>query len=373
MIRLFKPVVDVADVSRALSRVLESGQLAEGPEVLKFEETLGEMMVLPRDRRVLTVNSGTTAITMALKLAGVGPGSEVITTPMTCLATNLPIAHLGAKAVWADIDPETGFVNIESVVASVNRKTAAVLAVDWGGEANISRWNRLTTAVWNRAGEEVPIVRDAAHCLPTPGQGAQFVAYSFQAIKFLTCGDGGALVLSDALVDLARRMRWFGLERGRGPEQRCEMPGYKWHMNDLAAAMGRANRAAATAAMRQAHRNAWTLSTALHSHVGKGRLLAIPRVYEGHQFWLYTIRVQERDRFIEFARRRGVECSQVHTRNDEHPVFRAGRARIGDGGLTHIDTYAATQVSIPVGAHVGQEALAVVANTVIDWAEGADR
>ncbi|HEX7094520.1 MAG TPA: DegT/DnrJ/EryC1/StrS family aminotransferase, partial [Acidimicrobiales bacterium] len=242
----------------------------------------------------------------------------------------------------------------------------------------------------------IPVIRDAAHCAPH-GAGrearlADFTAYSFQAIKFVTCGDGGALVTPNEFVERARLLRWYGLDRATNRDrstQRITEAGYKWHMNDIAASIGLANLELgmredrllipARGPLGERRRTAAFYYSKLWPHVRgetrpQSRLLAIPTASDrdalDHDWWLYTIHVEDRDRFVAFAKRRGVECSLVHVRNDYHPVF-DGPAR--PAKLPGVDFFAKHQVAIPIGSHLDAEKREVVANTVIDWAEGADR
>jgi dTDP-4-amino-4,6-dideoxygalactose transaminase len=379
VIRLFRTSVS-ADAADRVARVLASGQLAEGPTVETFESQLAGKLSLAPDYDVLTVNSGTTALTLALMLAGVGPGDEVVTSPMTCLATNLPILHCGATPVWADVDRLTGLLDPDSVAKRVTAKTRAILGVDWGGRVDFNNWQSVYRVAQDAfRNREIPVIRDAAHCLPRPGRGADYVAYSFQAIKHLTTGDGGALVVPREKAEQARRMRWFGLDRRkesfRGGQQ-TDVVGFKWHMNEIAAAIGLANMPLAYGAYATRATNADYYYDRFQDRdrrtlIGP-RLLAI-QPYNGggttnHHLWLYTILVEDRDAFIEFARRRGIEASQVHTRNDDQPLFRDYRRK-----LPGVDYFAAHQVAIPVGNWLAPDEVETVANAVVDWAQGATK
>ena len=129
MIPLFK-VWMAEDLSRVNS-VLRSGYIGQGAVVEEFESRLAERIGSPY---VLAVNSGTSALDLALSVIGVGPGDEVISTPMTCSATNHAINNRGAQLVWADIDPISGLISPESIASAVTPATKAIVVVDWGGE-----------------------------------------------------------------------------------------------------------------------------------------------------------------------------------------------------------------------------------------------
>jgi len=107
-------------VDKPLLEVLHSGFIGQGKKVDEFEEQLAQYF---GNDKVLTLNSGTSGLHLALRLANVGHGDEVITTAMTCTATNMPILAAGAKIVWADVDPETGLISPESIKAKITNKT----------------------------------------------------------------------------------------------------------------------------------------------------------------------------------------------------------------------------------------------------------
>jgi len=127
-IPLFK-VFMPESVMEPLRQTLLSGYIGEGPRVEEFERQLAPWCGNPN---ILTLNNGTAALQLALRLSNVGHGDEVISTPMTCSATNELILALGAKVVWADIDPWTGNIDPGDVAKKITRKTKAILCVDWG-------------------------------------------------------------------------------------------------------------------------------------------------------------------------------------------------------------------------------------------------
>src|SRR6185312_763382 len=321
-IPLFK-VFMPAKVIPALEGTLFSGYIGEGPRTAQFEKELAHWLDVDE---VVSVNSGTSALHLAMHLAGVGPGAEVITTPLTCLATNTPIASLGAQPVWADIDPSTGNISPDAVARLCNENTRAIVAVHWGGypcdldelAAIARRWS-------------IPLIEDASHALGSSykgrriGQNADFACFSFQAIKLLTTGDGGALVSrSPDVAERARRLRWFGLDR-RLPSDNCRWEqdvaehGYKFHMNDIAATIGleQLRHVDANLALHQKHAARYDHALRHCRHVRPLRRAADRE----SACWLYTVRVNERNAFIEHMRAAGIESSRVHVRNDEYRMF----------------------------------------------------
>lgn len=364
-----------------VNATLLSGQIAEGPRVVDFERKIAYHFGLAhRQLDVVTVNSGTTAIELALILAGVNPGDEVVTTPMTCTATTTAIVNRGAKPVWADVDPNTGNIDVEDALRRVTVMTKAVVVVEWAGRrCDVAALFRGLTTRGRRAsgdsGLRVSIIEDAAHAFLMPKTDlADFRCFSFQAIKHLTTGDGGAIVMHRDHSARARKLRWFGLDRTLPREERFDQPqdevGFKWHMNDVAATIGLANIDAALRAVAKCRQNAQFYADVIGPHAGFTGVpspVALPPPDPMSAWWLYTVRVDDRKAFQAHMHRRGVETSEVHRRNDQIAVFAraAGASDLTEFG--NLNEFARTQVSIPVGWWLTPAQRGVVANAVIDY------
>lgn len=321
-----------------VAEVLKSGYIGEGPEVRRFEQELYFKLELPSVP--VATNSCTSALDLALELIGVGAGDEVVTTPMTCTATNGVIVKRGAIPVWADIDSFTGLIDPDDVANKITPKTKAIMAVDWGGAP--AKYSAL-----KKFG--IPVIQDAAHSFGGD-VGGDYVAYSFQAIKHLTTGDGGALLVPADQYERAKKLRWFGLDRESSASFRCAQDitevGFKYHMNDIAAAIGRANLDQATRRLLDNRHNAYVLC----------QELGIRFVYRS-SYWFLTLLVEQRDLFMKIMEDDGVETSRVHARNDKHTAF-----HFPNGPLPGVDWFADHMVAIPCGwwlkprelAHIGR-------------------
>lgn len=371
MIPLFK--VFMADSAAArVADVLASGHIAQGPIVDKFEAELASVIGCSPGH-IVTTNSGTSAIHLALALADVGPGDVVAVSPMTCAATIAPILHLGAVPLWIDVDPLTGNMDPASLDWRLTTDTKAIVAIDWAGRPCAYEAIR-------KVDGSIPLIVDAAHSflaaespISSRAHGwlidepTTFVAHSFQAIKHLTTGDGGALLVPKVLAERARKLRWFGFDRTSGKDFRCAQElteaGYKFHMNDIAAAIGRANLVGVRARV-QAHREN---ACFYHEHFGAlGPRVRIPPWDAGSAWWLYTLLVDDRAKFQAFMAERGIETSQVHRRNDEHPVFKhAAKRQIRK--LEGLDLFAASQVSIPVNWSLTAGECMQIVEAVMDY------
>lgn len=334
------PLFKVAMSPEAPARVAEtltSGYIGQGEQVERFEAALQDLLDLPAPP--LTTNSCTSAIDLALHLIGVGPGDCVLTTPVTCTATNSPIVNRGAVPYWVDVDPVTGLIDPSKIEEAIERACrdytpVAIMAVDWGGAL-------CNYAVLKRFG--LPVIQDAAHSL-TAGIGGDYVCWSFQAIKHLTTGDGGALWCPPEQMERARLLRWYGLDRRSKADFRCEQNiqevGYKYHMNDIAAAIGLANIRGVRGRIAAHQLNAQHYDQTLGS----------PDVYcqdppdPRSPAWLYTLLVENRAGFIAHMADRGIACSPVHARNDTHAAF-----HFPNGPLPGVDHFASRNVAIPVG------------------------
>lgn len=179
-------------VEEPLIETLFSGFIGQGPKVDEFESKLNEYF---DNQHVVTVNAGTSALQLALRLANIGPGDEVISTPMTCTASNMPILAAGAKIVWADVDPISGLISTDSIKSKITNKTKAIIMVHFGGiPCDIDGINALAKNYG------IKTIEDAAHAFGSEyrnqkiGNHSDFVMFSLQAIKHITTVDGGLLL-----------------------------------------------------------------------------------------------------------------------------------------------------------------------------------
>lgn len=348
-IPLFKVHVPPRDsLLPRLEAVLYSGQIGDGEIVKQFEDRFGNYIGNPR---ALALSSGTAALHTALLLAGAGPGDEVISTPMTAEPTNMAVLHTGARLVWADVDPKSGNMAPESLREKITPRTKAVVVVHYAGVPV-----RLREIADIAASHNIPIVEDAAHALGAwyddtkIGNHSDYVIFSFQAIKHMTTGDGGMLLCRrDEDLPRARRIRWFGIDRAQ-PRTKVDVHdvGYKYNTNNVTAAFGLAQLEVIQPVIERHMDNGTFFEQALAEVPGVEVCSYDPVARPSH--WLYTVLAERRDDLARWLTERGVECSQVHRRNDLHPVF--GDARCDLPGLDH---YYGRMLHIPCGWWVGDE------------------
>ena len=237
---------DISDAEvQAGGDVVRSGWWAKGPRTIEFEKKFAEYVGA---KYCIGLNSCTAALHLALVAAGIGPGDEVITTPLTFAASANTILHVGATPVFADIDPETGLIDVNEIEKKITDKTRAVVPVHYSGlAADLDRLHALCDA------HNLFLSEDAAHAVETRYKGnlighhpRNAVSYSFYATKNLACGEGGALVTDDE--ELAKRVRVLsshGMSAGAwnryGKEGSwrydIEVPGFKYNMFDIQAGL----------------------------------------------------------------------------------------------------------------------------------------
>lgn len=313
MINMFYPYVP----KRARDEVidtLKSRWIGQGPKVDKFEQDFSKKF---NQKYCVSLSSGSAALETAYELVGITKGDEVIATPLTCTATNIPLLRMGAKIVWADINRDTLCLDRGDALRKITKKTKAIVNVHLGG-------------IENDLGKmPVPVISDAAQALGIFS--GDYTCCSFQAIKHITTGDGGMLVVNKRQeYKKAKLMRWFGINREtivhndwqlykmREMTFDIEMQGYKRQMNDIAAGMGIVGL--------QYYDDVIAHRKKLFELYKK--LLKVP-VVDGKRntYWLCTILVHGRDKIARRLLENGVESNLVQVRNDAYKIF-GGRRRL---------------------------------------------
>lgn len=337
---------------KKINDVFKSGMITEGKYSDEFEQMLSDYIGNPNS---VLVNSCTSALTLAYRLAGVTQGSEIIVTPLTCMATNEPAFNMGAKLVFADIDPLTGNIDPESVKKKITSKTKAISAVHWAGQPfDISEINYIARQ------HGIKVIEDAAHAFGASYKGkrigappkfhhtdsSDYICFSFQAIKHLTTGDGGLLACKKTVdAERAKKLRWFGLDRkykGNKWNQDITECGYKFHMNNIVASIG----------IQQMK----DINFIVRSHMRNGlyydKFIDNPRVQKlkrsassKSSYWIYSLLVDDKESFREYLNSNGIACDEVHVRNDKYSVFSAFKKE----ELPGVDEFEKRMLNIPVG------------------------
>lgn len=319
---LFHPHIPAKAIEK-VTKVLSGRWIGQGPLVDEFEEKFNAEF--GKNTKALAVGSGTDALHLAYLLAGIKEGDEVIVPVFTCTATNIPFLYMGAKIVFADVDPETMNIDIDHVGRLINDKTRAVVVVHYGGlPCDMDKLQKLTST------HNITIIEDAAHALGATFQGQKigsispYTMYSFQAIKHITTGDGGMLLLPEDVYEKAKRLRWFGIDRTAKQmgiwENDIKEVGYKYQMTDISAAMGLAGleEFAQTLALR---RRLFHIYEEKLSEISDVKFMGGGCTDREHAAWMCTILVDRRKNLWQKLRDSAIESGQVHYRNDRYSIF----------------------------------------------------
>lgn len=316
----------------AVAEVMRSAWITTGPKTREFETAFAAAVKAPA---ALALNSCTAALHTALVTLGIGRGDEVITTPMTFAASVNVIEHVGAKPVLVDVEADTLNIDPSKVAAAINPRTKAILAVHYAGHAaELDALRQLAQA------HHLTLIEDAAHALPASykgrliGSGDNPAAFSFYATKNLTTAEGGALTAAPQFLERARmfalhgmtRNAWNRYEKGGSWFYEIAVPGFKYNMTDVAAAMGlvqlerlvgmQARRAAIVAR----YQRAFAAEPALQTPVC--------RAHVGHAWHLYVLRLNlqylriDRDTFIGELSARNIGTSVHFIPIHIHPYYR---------------------------------------------------
>lgn len=341
------PLVQTAIPSREilmprLEEVLYSGYVAQGEVVEEFERKFEQYI---GGGYTLSLNSGTAALHIALILAGVGEGDEVISTALTAEPTNVAIKMVGAKVRWADIDLETGNISPEAIEKAINSKTKAIIVVDYAGiPVDVKRIQEISQKY------NIPVIEDAAHALGAKFNGKKtgnhfpFTVYSFQAIKHLTTIDGGALqILDKELYEKGKLIRWFGLDKKlTRMDNNIKIQGYKYHMNNVNAMVGLVQLENIEGIVQKYIDNGKYLDQQLAGIKGLELINYYPNTEAS--YWLFTLKVENREGFVKKMAEHGIMASELHKRNDLHTYLNDFPTE-----MPNLDIFYSKMVHIPCG------------------------
>ncbi|MEM1108173.1 MAG: DegT/DnrJ/EryC1/StrS family aminotransferase [Planctomycetota bacterium] len=375
-----KPVIGEAEMAE-VQAVLESGWLGTGPRVAAFERGFAAYKGLSANHAV-GVNSCTAALHLALKIAGIGEGDEVITTPLTFCATVNAIFHAGATPVLADIDPKTQNLDPAAVAAAITPRTAAILPVHFAG-----RPCDMTALCELAERHGLELIEDCAHAIEAThhdqpvGTFGRFAAFSFYATKNLTTGEGGMLLCRDPQdADRARTLSLHGLSRDayarhhaaasdqpRFRHYQLVEPGFKYNLTDLAAALG-LHQLARLEANLERRREGWeTYDDRL-----RDLPLSLPApvtTRHRHARHLYTVRTEtadQRDPLLDHLLSRNIGVGVHYPSLPEHPWYQNEFGWSPDA-FPHARDAGRTTLSLPLTAGLSDRDFDDVVNAVTEF------
>ena len=375
MISLFK-VYMPPNAEKLVRDVMYSGYVAEGEYVRSFENGLKKFL---KTDNIITTNSCTNALHLALKLFGAGEfNNYVLTTPMTCIATNVSITNIGASLVWVDVDPKHGMITAKTLRAAyrecqfkgIDFKIAALIYVCWGGDVGPLKEVSETCKELG-----IPLIVDAAQAFgAVPENIADIICYSFQAIKHITTGDGGAMQFKDSkLMQRAAKLKWFGINRDgfRTPSGeinwKCDIEeiGYKFHMNNIAGAIGTAQLQDDT--FKQRMQTYKDNDKKLKELLNDLPLSIIQRSWKGASAsWVATFLCPNPIELLIYLKDRGIHTSQMHINNDIYSGFKGAQKLVS---LPGVEMFMKHHLSIPCGWWVTQNDLKFIVKTIKEFYE----
>lgn len=387
IIPLFKVAMSEDAIERS-NKVMRSGFIGQGPIVEEFEKALQEELEL--DKPPITVNSGTSALHLALHILkeprydavwdgyalqednwpGYDSEDEVLTSALTCTATNWPILANGLKIKWVDVDPETCNMSLTDLESKITEKTKIIMLIHWGGyPIDLDEVKNIVQRSKQKYGFTIQVIEDCAHAYLSKykdkfiGSHGNICCFSFQAIKHLTTVDGGMLIVPNSyLHSKAKLLRWFGIDRDSPRTmERCEDDikqwGWKFHANDCDAAVGLGNMDLARKNVTKSNYIAGIYDAVLK---GKGEVEILKRNDDCYSsFWIYTLKVKDLPHFKKHMDQAGIMVSQVHKRNDVHSTVKEFKAP-----LPNLDQLEQEMISIPCGWWMTDEDINYVIETI---------
>ena len=384
MIQVFKPSLGEPELD-ALREIFRSGWVGLGPKTAEFERAVADYVGAPH---AVALNSATAALHLACAALGIGPGDEVLVPTITFVSTAHAPAYCGAKPVFVDVDPETLTIDLADAERKVTPRTRAIMPVHYGGHACDM------DAVWDFAERnDLLVIEDAAHAMGAEYLGRRVgghersdaVCFSFQAVKNLCVGDGGMITFSrPELLPILSRLRWCGIDKStwdRTEEVLAEQEGafgtrryanygwyyeihdlgHKYHMNDIAAAIGLVQLAKLDRMNDRRRRIAGMYDRAF---AGAGWLQTPVEPPHTRSAWHnYVIRTPHRDALNLFLRDRGVATGVHYMPIHLQPYYR-DRERVS---LPVAEQVWTELLTLPLYPDLTDEEVAYVVESVLEF------
>ena len=375
------PLIGEEEIAEVVD-TLRSDWITTGPKAAQFEAEFAAAVSAPA---AVAVNSCTAALHTALLASGIGPGDEVITTPLTFAATVNVVEHVGARPVLVDVERDTLTINPALIEAAITGRTRAIVPVHYAGHpADLDPIHGLARA------RRLLVLEDAAHAIPAAyrgrkiGSGANPVAFSFYATKNLTTAEGGMLTGEHGFLERARLLSLHGLSRDawkrydKGGSWRYEVlaPGFKYNMTDIQAALGLWQLRKLPAFQERRRQVARRYTEAFQGD--EAFELPVERPSVEHAWHLYVLRLRPgvlrigRDRFIEELATRYIGTSVHFTPIHLHPYY---RDKYGYNATSFPVAYDNFQrmLSLPLNPRLSDQDVADVIDAVRDVVRGQRR
>ncbi len=312
-------------VLKNLKETIKSKWINTGPRELEFRNLIKKRF---KSKYAVATNSGTSSLRAALAVLGVGPGDEVISTAYTWLATNTAILEQGAKPIFADIDYDDLNISVEDIESKITKKTKAIICVHYAGNpVNLDKLNKISKHY------NIPIIEDSAHAMGSEykgkpiGSSRNICCFSFQCVKIVTCGDGGAITCDNKKTyEKLQSKIWYGFNREKKkidflnpvPENPDGL-GFKMNMNDIVATF-------ACSAMKELDKALLKRSEIgkiyrkEFSNLDKIKLINYKKDRKPN-YQIFPIHISDRNKFAKFMWDNNVQVNINNRRNDIYSIF----------------------------------------------------
>lgn len=349
--------------------VLQSGNISGGPNVQLFESLLQSYI---GNKLITSTGDISSSIALSLTMAGVGPGDEVIASPMACLATNEPIKNLFANVRWCDVDPLTGNMDPADLARKITQRTKAILVFHWAGNpADLDSIYAIAKS------NNIPVVEDAGEALGAEykgrkigSTGSDFTVFSFYPNRHINTIEGAAIAFSSSVnYERGQMLKRYGIHQPSfrtvngeiNPESDILEAGLNTYMNHVAASIGVMQMDSLPSIVERHQSNGMFYDTALKDMSGVTVLKQVADTKSA--CWVYTLLAERRDDLLKSLRNKGVYASKVHLRNDIYSCFGAITEK-----LPGVDYFASHCISIPSGWWVESEERKFIVNSIkIGW------
>jgi len=354
MIELFHPNVTPRMIDN-VTKTLSSKWIAQGPQVKEFEKRFSEKI---SGYYPVATNSTTAALHLAYILSNIQEGDDVVSTVFTCTATHIPLLWMKANIIFSDIQKETMNIDPIDVEKKITNKTKAIICVNYSGyPCDFEHLRYLADK------HKCKLICDNAHGIKTTYKGKKiedwcdYVIYSFQAIKFITTGDGGMIVCKSKDEEkLLKKLRWFGIDKEEKMDGtwdgNVDVVGYKYHMNDIAASMG-------LAALEDLDLTLKRYSMQYSLYKDKLGNMIIPSIDEKFNSWLCTIKTENSDKLQNYLKEKNIETGKVHYRNDQYKIFCGKKLNLPNMNYME-DKY----LVLPMNVKTSKEDIEIITNNI---------
>jgi perosamine synthetase len=366
-IQVFKPLIREESVN-SVAETLRSGWIGCGPKTQQFESDFKSY--LDTDGHCVAVMSATDALEIALSVCGVGPGDEVITTPITFISTNHVILYSGAKPVFADVDPKNGCLDPHSISSKITEKTKAIMVVHLSGaSADMDSIQKIADD------NGIKIIEDCAHAAggtyrngPSYGKkignSKNICCFSFQAVKNLPVGDGGMIVLrSDSDAEKAKKLRWLGIDKDTYARSstsgeylwKYHVPfvGIKSNVNDILSSIG-VEQLKYLDSDNEFRRR---IAKFYQKNINNSKITFPDIDIESSSCHFYPIFCEKRDDLMSYMRKNGVYCGMHYQRNDMYSNYESSY-------LPASEYFANHEITLPIHLHLTDDDIKYIVEVI---------